>query len=878
MPSKSKAQARFFAAAAHNPDFAKKAGISSSAAKEWNQADKKAGTLKKGSKKPERVKEEILDEEILDEASGVGNFPIPPSSMKLIRKYASSILLTYAYKSYQKYANSTDDDELDKLAAKKILPFLQRFQKKFDASVLNDASMKRYVNQSISVPLDHEAVFNELPKSLQTEKVHAIINKMRLFITFDARYGSRAGGHARQINANTTEIVLALHPSYYEFSVAGGTDSLENTMHQLQYFMSGIDHEVQHAFQQIVTAQVSSENDKNREQKQGYGSMDDAYFASGVEFGPQTQDMINIANHWLEIQNDEGKLSGKPNVDISNAIKYVMNRMKTTQGRIYKALMNYKEDGRAKKHLALIYKGIAKEYENILNQEEHGDLDLEPKEVDGGDAENRVYHSNTNGPDDEADPNNPMVKIYRKLERYGMLPYSIEEKREHGKRVDITQNPYNDPSNMVYATTDGGIVRFWHRNNVIEIQAWSDGKNPSDGNMVSVNIPEDKVSIVIDNSNMFDNFKSIENFTKTAEQDMNAVTMSIDEIADQFQSWYDNAAFWYDDTEGKGLNFELDEGTVFFNLKGTRYSMYIQEALKDAAVLYNTTTEEEIGYIKYSDLEEVMTSIFSLYFQGTERQFNRLIKNLGTSSGYIDMKSLDETWKYVVDSSKKPVEESSMRGFMDLVQDAEIADSIDQADKMTLSNLERRKAKKSNDNINQLGEEEQLDEMPQRFDSFQGQNPDEFVDKTAELTGKSNLVPFSEHPNFTVMRNKNYTGFIAFDKEGKQIAVVSGHLSQDAVLGVKNVFEVAATASKTSVKGVMYQIFMDMINAGISVLSDTLHSDSAIKFWTRLISSHNVYVVGDGEVLAKATPEKVHKYWSDDENSPSAELQLLLTK
>ena len=60
MPSKSKSQARFFAAAAHNPDFAKKAGISTKAAKEWNKADEKAGTLKKGSDKPEKVKEEVF--------------------------------------------------------------------------------------------------------------------------------------------------------------------------------------------------------------------------------------------------------------------------------------------------------------------------------------------------------------------------------------------------------------------------------------------------------------------------------------------------------------------------------------------------------------------------------------------------------------------------------------------------------------------------------------------------------------------------------------------------------------------------------------------------------------------------------------------------
>jgi hypothetical protein len=40
VPSTSKKQARFMAAAAHNPAFAKKAGIPVSVAQEFNQADK----------------------------------------------------------------------------------------------------------------------------------------------------------------------------------------------------------------------------------------------------------------------------------------------------------------------------------------------------------------------------------------------------------------------------------------------------------------------------------------------------------------------------------------------------------------------------------------------------------------------------------------------------------------------------------------------------------------------------------------------------------------------------------------------------------------------------------------------------------------------
>ena len=46
MPSTSAKQARFMAAAAHDPKFAKKNNISPKVAKEFNQADKGTGTRK----------------------------------------------------------------------------------------------------------------------------------------------------------------------------------------------------------------------------------------------------------------------------------------------------------------------------------------------------------------------------------------------------------------------------------------------------------------------------------------------------------------------------------------------------------------------------------------------------------------------------------------------------------------------------------------------------------------------------------------------------------------------------------------------------------------------------------------------------------------
>ncbi|MDR3572265.1 MAG: hypothetical protein P4L50_00250 [Anaerolineaceae bacterium] len=51
MPSKSPKQARTMAGAAHNPAFAKKVGIPTKVAKEFNQADKGGSMLSKAMKK-----------------------------------------------------------------------------------------------------------------------------------------------------------------------------------------------------------------------------------------------------------------------------------------------------------------------------------------------------------------------------------------------------------------------------------------------------------------------------------------------------------------------------------------------------------------------------------------------------------------------------------------------------------------------------------------------------------------------------------------------------------------------------------------------------------------------------------------------------------
>lgn len=51
MPSKTPRQAKFFRAVAHSPEFAKKVGVSQSVGKDFVEADRRAGKLKKKSKR-----------------------------------------------------------------------------------------------------------------------------------------------------------------------------------------------------------------------------------------------------------------------------------------------------------------------------------------------------------------------------------------------------------------------------------------------------------------------------------------------------------------------------------------------------------------------------------------------------------------------------------------------------------------------------------------------------------------------------------------------------------------------------------------------------------------------------------------------------------
>lgn len=256
------------------------------------------------------------------------------------------------------------------------------------------------------------------------------------------------------------------------------------------------------------------------------------------------------------------------------------------------------------------------------------------------------------------------------------------------------------------------------------------------------------------------------------------------------------------------------------------------------------------------EIEEFFTKVFDAYYN-SEVEPRHINKALQYSESIADF---DESLAYYVERTAKRKErgeaamaESSMRGLADIVQNAELEHDMDDAEDQELIN------------------KGVLEEMPLKYDSFMGMDPQVYVDKQAKTNTPKNMTPVKDHGEWTTYRGKD--GYMAYDNDtGEAIASVNGHVDEGW-------FNVDVTASSRSVKGVVYQMFMDIIKVeGTPILSGRLQSDDAIKFWQRLIQSHKVYVVANGEVLQAATPEKFHKYWSDEEDSPQSQFQLLLVK
>lgn len=816
MPSKSKAQAHLMAAAAHNPEIAKDAGIPQSVAKDFNQADKKEGTLKKGSKKPEHVNEEVINE-----ASGVGIINVPPALLNKIRRYISSILLTMGLMKQKDLEAQGQDEQV-----KALNTYLKRFQNKFNASVLSPADLKKYINSVSTVPIDANAIFEQLPENIKKRPgVKEILDNLTLRLRISNQvYDEGRGGSSHTTQSGNLNIQEIGIPRYRDIK----DGSLDYLAHSFNYSMGTVEHELQHAIQSTILGRLNK-NDKQTELKPGYKNMDDAYYASGIEYGPQVKDLASAAKEWLEENPDS--ITGNKNTDISNAIKHAMSSM--NQHKIIQALRNYKHDDRANKAMKLIYREVNNFYEN-----EYADMS------DSGEIDTS-----------EQDVFNDTSDTYRSLERpeagetvMGDLWLSIsqyfgEQPNAYGSFEDLKEirfkRPYGEVS--IEPATNGGVHLY------IRIQGDSE-------NSWNIELNEKQAKNLIQDVGYF----STKDTTKKLRDKLEYETTPDADLskADYIVYDTDNTESLFNDDPNKSVQaeYDQDEGTVYVYFNGARQKMYVQTNRKDYYIGYG---DEQGTTCKSKDFQKIMEELIKFYYESgtTDRMISRTLRSLTKNGGSITPRDVEHEIEYtkrLAAEKEEAVSESSMRGWVDVIQNAELEHNIDDADEQELIH------------------KGQLEEMPQRFDAFAGQDPDDFVDRTAKMNNQSNMVPVSDHGNFKVLKSKNGTGYIAYDQNNKPIAIVSGYSSG-------GVFHEEAIASKSNNKGVVYQIYMDILNDGQQILSDTLHSDDAIRFWQKLISNHEVYIVGDGKVLAKATPEKFHKYWGE-EDSPSAELQLLLVK
>lgn len=811
MPSKSKAQAHLMAAAAHNPEIAKDAGIPQSVAKDFNQADKKEGTLKKGSKKPEHVNEEVINE-----ASGVGVLKVPPTLLKQVQRLVGSVVFTMALMRQNELAKEGETEE-----AQALNTFLKRYQNRYNVSKLSAADLKKYVNSITTVPIDKNAIFNELPDSLKKKPgVKEAIDKMviRLLLSNQVQgiNGSSDAPKGRAMNIQTLKI-----PRYQEMRYAS------NIVDILNQVVGTVEHELQHAIQQSVIYSINH-NNSQLEVKPDYAGADgktygDAYYASGIEFGTQTKDLINYAKKWLDENPDE--ITGNKNHDISNAVKFALNSYK---GVIVQALRNFKHNDRANKVMKLIYKAVSEYYENeYADQSDSGEVDKSEQDV-FGDTSGDYYRML-----DYPEAGDSLL---------GDLWLSIN--RYFDEKPSVYGN-YDDIQRMVFRRPYGEIEFEPAQNGGIHMYVRAENRDQSYHMELD---PKESKQLVSDVA-YFTNLQTVHKLKEKIEHNK-IPNVNLENAYHELESIKETESMFNSD-RNKKINIEFDDQdmNIWISFNGARELMYVQEGGKNYYFGYGNNYSE----CKSNDFKKSFEELFKFYYdpETNQKMINKMLKHV--SSQPLTPDEIESYSNYLKDLyAQEEVTESSMRGWVDVIQNAELEHNIDDADEQELIH------------------KGQLEEMPQRFDAFAGQDPNDFVDRTAKMNNQSNMVPVSDHGNFKVLKSKNGTGYIAYDQNNKPIAIVSGYSSG-------GVFHEEAIASKSNNKGVVYQIYMDILNDGQQILSDTLHSDDAIRFWQKLISNHEVYIVGDGKVLAKATPEKFHKYWGE-EDSPSAELQLLLVK
>lgn len=814
MPSKSKAQAHLMAAAAHNPEIAKDAGIPQNVAKDFNQADKKEGTLKKGSDAPEHVTEQVLDE-----ASGVGILKVPPTLLKQVQRLVGSVVFTMALMRQHEMMQEGDTEE-----AQALNTFLKRFQNRYNVSKLSAADLKKYVNSITDVPIDNNAIFNELPDSLKNKPgVKEAISKMKIRLLLSNQVkginGSSDAPNGRAMNVQTFKI-----PRYQEFRYVSTVVDILNQV------VGTVEHELQHAIQQSALYAINK-NVSQLEVKKGYAGADgntygNAYYASGIEFGTQTKDIINYAIAWLNNNADE--ITGNKTHDISNAVKHALS---THKGELISALRNYKHDDRANKAMKLIYREVSKFYEKeFLDQSDSGEVDDSEQDVFGNTSDS--YYRMLEQPE----PGDSLLgDLWLAIEKY------------YGETPSVYGN-YDDIQRMVFRRPFGEIEFEPAQSGGIHMYIKAEKRADS----FHIELDPKETQTMIGRVNYFSNLQTLQTMKDQIEYDKQP-NVSLEDATHELEGIKETESMFSSNSNKKiDIQFDPDDMNIWLSFKGARESMYIQEGGKNYYVGYG---DNYVG-CSIKDFSKSFEELFKFYYddETNDKMINKMLKHI--TSQNITPHEIETYAEYMKDLYKSKAEEamaeSSMRSLADIVQNADLEHDIDDANDQELIN------------------KGVLEEMPLQYDSFMGMDPQIYVDRKAQHSNH-NMLPIKNHGDWSTY--KSVDGYMAYDNDtGEAIATVEGHEHHGW-------FYVDVTASSRHVKGVVYQMFMDIINVeGTPILSGRLQSDDAIKFWKRLIQTHKVFVVANDEVLQQATPEKFHKYWSTEEGTPQSQFQFLLVK
>lgn len=196
-----------------------------------------------------------------------------------------------------------------------------------------------------------------------------------------------------------------------------------------------------------------------------------------------------------------------------------------------------------------------------------------------------------------------------------------------------------------------------------------------------------------------------------------------------------------------------------------------------------------------------------------------------------------------------------------IVQNAELEKDIEDAKEQTLIST---------------GRKQELDEMPMVHDIYSANrnDADETLQYQTDGLDTTKLIPVQNHNNYNTFKNPRGDCYFAYNENGKCIGLLRGTKTSN-IIQIDN----TVSDSKSGIKGVMYNLFMDCLNDGNKIISDTIQSPDAKKFWERLVQSgHIVYYVVYGEVKGKVTPENMQQLWSNDINNDAADIRLLLVK